>query len=95
MINKTGYISFQLIVFEIENAELSIQFTENKRYKIVIVKTDIKMKFSIFTNLRTSQLDTIDTALTQSLLCAVISIKANGEEKIWLSTSLLFTNIKR
>ena len=39
------------------------------------------MKFSVFTNLKTSQLDTIDTALTQSLLCAVISIKANGEGK--------------
>ena len=61
-------MSFQLILifFEYENAELSVQFTENKRYKIVIVKTDIKMKFSIFTNLRTSQLpfiDTINTAL--------------------------------
>ena len=39
MINKTGYMSLQLIVifFEIENAELSKQFTENERYKIVIV----------------------------------------------------------
>ena len=32
--------------------KMSVQFTENKRYKIVIVKTDINMKFSIFTNLR-------------------------------------------
>ena len=82
MINKTDYISFQLIVFEIENAELSIQFTENKRYKIVIVKTDIKMKFSIFTNLRTSQLDTIDTALTQSLYVPLFILKRMERKKL-------------
>ena len=36
MINKTGYMSFQLIViFEIEKTELSIQFTKNKRYKLL------------------------------------------------------------
>ena len=45
------------------------------------------MKFSIFTNLRPPFIDSINTALAPITFCAVISIKANGEEKLkkWLS----------